>query len=370
MKLTKSLRIRLLSIALLPLLTCSCEDIDSPYGSDTRWQQYTRTHQAPYKEISLPGSVFGEVFKVSADCQKALYANVHRDENNTSSIYLIDMNTGDHLLALEGHPESTQCLSFSYNGQTAVSGGRDGTVRLWNLTSGKQIGYAQGHKEYVRAIEYSPVEHKALSGADDSVILLWDIDKMQVLKRFVGHSSAIRCLAWAQDGKTFLSGSWDGSIRLWDIQTGKEIAHLQPGYGRVMGLALSPDGKYALSSYLNGPDHPVIFWDLESQQEINRFGVPGNAWDAGRSLNVESVAFSADSKTALFGLFFGTVIWWDLNEWRQIAMNRLHEEELAFVAYLANDTSCISVGCDVDSVRENAKVKFWQFPDRSIVEGN
>jgi WD40 repeat protein len=133
-----------------------------------------------------------------------------------------------------------------------------------------------------------------------------------------------------------------------------------------MSLALSPDGRYALASYLNGPNQPVIFWDLETEKEMNSFGVPGNPWFADQELHVASVAFLPDGKTALFGLVFGTVIWWDLNKWEPIAMNRLHQRELEFVACSTDGTMSISVGVDAKTDR-NAKVKFWRLPPHAGV---
>ncbi len=183
---------------------------------------------------------------------------------------------------------------------------------------------------------------------------------MKVVKEFIGHTSGIRpsCLVWSGDGKTFLSGSWDGSVRLWDIQAGKQVAHLQAGLGRIMSIALSPNGEYALSSYLSGSNQPVILWDLEKQKEINRFGIPGHPREADQQLHVASVAFSPDGKTAIFGLAFGTVVWWDLNDWKQIAYNRLYADELSFITFSQNGDSCIAVGRD--KKRDYAKVKIWQ----------
>jgi WD40 repeat protein len=215
---------------------------------------------------------------------------------------------------------SIQCAAFSSDGKRAVSGGGDFTdlsfwdrlrkkseldwfLCFWDLSTGKQIRHAKGTENLIRSVAYSPVDEKVLSGGDEGDILLWDLEKMQVLKSFVCQSSGIRrnCLVWSQDGKTFLSGSWDGSIRLWSVKSGKELAKLSPSF--------SPDGK-----------------------------------------------------TALFGVVFGTVIWWDLNEWRQIAMNRLHEDELTFVAFSADGKSSISAGWDTDAHTENVKVKFWKLP--------
>jgi len=377
-------------ILLLSILVCSCDGNNPPsrQGSDTRWQQYIKHHQKPYRDINLPHVQSDSHFTLSPDRQKALYGNYLNLGPDRKTIYLIDMKSADILKTLEGHikPQGVQGAAFSSDGKRAVSCGGlrhtteqariEGTLNFWDLTSGKLLGHTE-HKDYpmrkdylIRSVAYSPTDNKAISGGDDSDILLWDLEKMKVLKRFVGHSSGIRrdCLVWSRDGKTFLSGSWDGSIRLWNIQTSKEMAHLQAGYGRVMSLALSPDGKFALSSYLNGPNQPVIFWDLENQREINRFGIPGNPRDTNQWLHVAYVAFSPDGKTALFGVVFGTVIWWDLNEWRQIAMNRLHEDELIFVAYSTDGKSSISVGWDTTDVRRNVKVKFWKLPNQDIAE--
>jgi WD40 repeat protein len=240
-------------------------------------------------------------------------------------------------------------------------------VRLWDLLSGEQLGCVKAYAEYAQRVAYSPVEEKALTGGRHGEILLLDMEKMEVIRRFKGHASNIRAsLAWAQDGKTFLSGSWDGSVRLWNVQTGEEIAHLQPGYGRVLSLALSHDGKYALSSYLSSPDRPVILWDLESQHEINRFGIPGHR-RYGEFVHMESVAFSPDAKTALFGFVFGTVIWWDLDKWEFIAMNHLHQKRLGFVAFSADGKTSISVGTDTKT-NGNIKVKFWKLPSQDTAE--
>lgn len=357
---------------LLLLTSCDAGQPRQKRGGDTRWMKYATVGSKPAREFALPSQgIFSLVFARSLDGKRALYSTKQTHQGK-QGIHLIDFNTGKHIRTIPSGP--VQCLAFSHAGDKAVSGGKEGVLRLWSLSEGKEIAHANGHADYMRAVACSPTASQAASGGEKGTILLWDIEEMKVLKRLTGHTSAIRhnCLVWSPDGKSILSGSWDGSLRLWDVESGKELANLNPGYGRVVSIALSPDGKLALSSYLNGPDNPCILWDLQTKKELHRFGIPGNVWHTSipgrpwyehQQLNVESVAFSPDGKNALFGIVFGSVIVWDINRWQQVALNRIHNKELGFVMYSTDGNSSISIGCDQDTVKESAKLKVWKLTE-------
>jgi WD40 repeat protein len=352
-------------LAVLHISFCEAsENLSTEQGKG--WGHYSKIHHELLYEICLPKRDFfhpSPVFAFSRDRQLGLYSYINIPDES-SKIWLIDLQDGQIIGSVPGHPDSNQCIAFSPDGTKAISGGNEGVLCLWDIENFTKIECAKGHKDYIRAAAYSPVEQLALSGGDDRVILLWDLKKMTIQKQFTGHTSGIRNLEWSKDGKTFLSGSWDGSIRLWETHTGKELAHLQAGHGRVMSLALSPDGNYALSSYLSGPDQPVIYWDLREQKEINRFGISGNPWRANKQLHVQDVAFSPDGKTALFGLVFGTAVWWSLEDWKEIAQNHIYEGELGYVAFSEDGKSCISVGVEKSGSEKEptGKVSVWKLP--------
>jgi WD40 repeat protein len=111
---------------------------------------------------------------------------------------------------------------------------------------------------------------------------------------------------------------------------------------------------------------------LKQKKEINRFGIVGNPWFADKALHVQSVTFSPDGKTALFGLEFGTVIWWSLDDWKEIAQNRVYEKELAYVTFSADGDYCISVGHDKSTTNKkpDAKIRFWELPNQKSIEVN
>jgi WD40 repeat protein len=129
-----------------------------------------------------------------------------------------------------------------------------------------------------------------------------------------------------------------------------------------MSIALSPDGTLALSTFLNGPDQPVLLWDVQAGSEVNRFSIPGNPWHANRELHVTSVSFSPDSTSALFGTAFGSIIWWDVSEWRQMSHNVMYQGEVSEVAFSVDGKEAISIGFNSDAALTIASLRVWRLP--------
>jgi WD40 repeat protein len=68
----------------------------------------------------------------------------------------------------------------------------------------------------VRAVSYSRNGRQILSGSRDKTMRLWDLTSGKVLYVFRGHSDAVRAVAAAADGYTFLSAGRDTTILVWE----------------------------------------------------------------------------------------------------------------------------------------------------------
>ena len=76
---------------------------------------------------------------------------------------------------------SRRVLTFSGYGLCLLSGGRDWTLRLWDLQTRKELHRMRGHTDGVRCVIVSADGKRAVSGGDDRTVRLWDLDTGQEL---------------------------------------------------------------------------------------------------------------------------------------------------------------------------------------------
>jgi hypothetical protein len=204
------------------------------------------------------------------------------------TLRLWDVVSGKELRRFEGHREAVTAVAFSADGRLAASGGRDRTVRLWDLDGGRERARLDGHLGTVLCLSFSPGGERLLSGGEDKVLRLWDVEKAREVRRFEGHTDAVTAVAFSPGGAMALSGSRDRSVRLWAVKAGQEMRKYEGHTKEVYAVAFSPDGTHVLSG---GNDRTVRLWDKDTAKEVRRFEGHANA--------VIRVAFSPDGKRVL-----------------------------------------------------------------------
>ena len=140
-----------------------------------------------------------------------------------------------------GHTGGVLAVGWSPDGSRLVSGGYDGTVRVWQAGSGRLLHTLTGHTGGVLAVGWSPDGSRLVSGGYDGTVRVWDPTTEHAIT-LAGHPGGVRALAWSPDG-TRLVTSDGGKVRVWDPTTGTTITTLSGRpRGVVSALAWSPDG--------------------------------------------------------------------------------------------------------------------------------
>jgi serine/threonine protein kinase len=74
---------------------------------------------------------------------------------------------------LNGHDGPVLSVAFAADGQRLVSGGSDGTVRVWSTNDGEEVRCLQGHSDKVEAVVVSADGQTIFSGCADGTIRRW-----------------------------------------------------------------------------------------------------------------------------------------------------------------------------------------------------
>ncbi len=258
---------------------------------------------------------------LSRDCRLVLSGDHAR-------VQLWDAETGGLVWTFEANENPPQVLSvcFGIDGRFAVTGGRDRTVRLWEVASGRCLrafdaGAARksvgSHAGAVLAVAWSPDMKTLLTAQNMEPFKLWDLEKLslakeweiscgegaagpelpygpdiasfdatgrfalvcgtkdnafkmvrtetgEVVKTFEGHEGVVRSAVLGFDGRCALSGSDDATVRLWNVETGECLRVFEAHSKPVEKVALSKDGSLAVSEDRSGVMKTwFLDWELD-----------------------------------------------------------------------------------------------------------
>ena len=283
----------------------------------------------------------------------------------SNSLILWDVSTGKKIKAFDKASGAARTLVFSPEGHclglSCTPDPEYDTVELWDEE--KRASFT--HSGTVGTVVMSPDGTLLATGGRDKTVKLWHVETQQCLQTLLGHIGRILSLAFSPDGTLLVSSggdNWerqeqaDGTIygfsagdspvdrtaKVWEVATGKNIATLE-GSGTVREIAFSPDGKCLATGRTN---KTVALWCTKTWQPMatldtvsfesfafspdgSRLVIGGTwpeqriqVWDtenweligelSGHKSDVESLAFSPDSRLLASGGFDGIIYLWDM----------------------------------------------------------
>lgn len=286
------------------------------------------------------------------------------------------------LSILRGHESWAVSVAITADGRKAVSGGRDGSVRGWDLRTGREEWAAQvlGESGDVWRVALSADARHAVVAADGAAPALLDARTGEVLRPLDAKYREAAAVTILADGRRVVTASGLG-VTTWEVESGASLRQLNglgqirdlqaladgrvaalafteavvtvfdPNTGEVSavlkppsrsssaygtGVALSADGRRAVVARADGP---VLVWDV-AQQRVERELDHGDE-------TVFSVAVTPDGRRALTGAD-PSVTLWDLDRGERLDTLTGHSSQVRGVALTADARRAVSAGAEND----------------------
>jgi guanine nucleotide-binding protein subunit beta-2-like 1 protein len=228
------------------------------------------------------------------------------------TLRLWDLSASKTTRMFKGHTKDVLSVAFSADNRQIVSGSRDRCIKLWNtLGVCKYTIQDEGHSDWVSCVRFSPNTANPIivSSSWDKKVKVWNLTNCKLKTNHYGHGGYLNCVAVSPDGSLCASGGKDGNAMLWDLNEGKHLYTLDGG-GIINSLCFSPNRYWLCAA--TGPS--IKIWDLEGKVVVDelRQEVIGTSCKADPPQCI-SLAWSADGQTLFAGYTDNLIRVWQVS---------------------------------------------------------
>lgn len=228
------------------------------------------------------------------------------------TLRLWDLQTGKTTRQFRGHTNDVLSVAFSADNRQIVSGSRDKTIKLWNtLGVCKYTIQEEGHSEWVSCVRFSPNTSNPIivSAGWDRIVKVWNLTNCKLKTDHFGHTGYVNTVAVSPDGSLCASGGKDGQAMLWDLNEGKHLYTLDAG-DIINAMCFSPNRYWLCAA--SGPQ--VKIWDLEGKMIVDEL-TPAVHSTGTKALQPQclSLAWSGDGQTLFAGYSDNLIRVWQVS---------------------------------------------------------
>ncbi|MGW0019419.1 nSTAND1 domain-containing NTPase [Rhodococcus sp. NPDC003382] len=280
-----------------------------------------------------------------------LLAAPHVAEADTDAMLSAASDTRNVVKIIET-PALVKSATYTRDGDRIVTGGDDGTIRVWDSGTGlSTIEPIEGHDGSVTSVVVDPNRDRVASGGDDGAVHIWEIATGQLVGTPVDNAaSSVQSIAFTHDGSQIVSTHDDGTVQWWDPENGQPDG--EPNQivgGTVTAVAFSPDGRWIATG---SGDYGIRLWDMSTPE----YDLVGEAM-TGHARPVDELVFSPDSRRIASVSDDGTIRLWDVASRHEIGEPMNSPIPVTSVSFDSSGDRLVSGGNDGtirvwDSVRQ------------------
>jgi guanine nucleotide-binding protein subunit beta-2-like 1 protein len=231
------------------------------------------------------------------------------------TLRLWDLAAGKSTRRFEDHTKDVLSVAFSADNRQIVSGSRDKTIKLWNtLAECKYTIQEDGHSDWVSCVRFSPnqVNPIIVSAGWDRTVKVWNLTNCKLKLNHYGHNGYLNTVTVSPDGSLCTSGGKDCKALLWDLNDGKHL-HTLDHNDIINALCFSPNRYWLCVAYGSS----IKIWDLACKKMVEelRPGVSASSNDNSKADPPQclSLAWSTDGQTLFAGYSDNKIRVWQVS---------------------------------------------------------
>jgi WD40 repeat protein len=193
------------------------------------------------------------------------------------NVYGINPGEEQIVFQVNAHKNGVLALDTSPKENKFISGGQDGTAKLWSGTDGSLLKEIQS-EQWVDLVCWSPDGNFIAISIGKSFLLI-DHEGNEIARSNL-HDSTIAAMAWNPDSN-YLATACYGGVRVYDICKPGEFELLE-WRNSLISLTWSPDGRFIMAGT---QDNAIHVWQMSNpdRRDMAMHGYPNKvrafAWD-------------------------------------------------------------------------------------------
>lgn len=261
---------------------------------------------------------------------------------------------------LRDHTGAIRLLTYSPDGTLLVSGGADGTLRLWDTAENQRVAVLRRPDRVQYSARFSSDGTAMVSTAGSRFVRVWSMPEGREAIVLDEFDSDVTHALFTPDGANLICGYTNGNIEVLELQTGRVISAFQAHQFAINSMALTPDG----SKLLTISDDPVFkIWPL------NPDGIPDSRpmfQLAHHTMMLNDLAVSPDGSSAITVSNDEQLVIWDLNEGTRLhTLKRPTQLRSAAYSPVAPLIACGGINGSIDLIHAQTGEVVWALESHS-----
>jgi twitching motility protein PilT len=173
------------------------------------------------------------------------------------NVKLWNLTSGQLIETIKAHPNNATTLAFFPDGSRLISGGQEGRAKFYNLVHKKVEADVPVHSGWVWRVTPSPVGNVLLTAGADRVARIWCLGRKEPPLTLKGHEGEVLYAGFSADGRLVATCGKDGCVKVWESESGGLVRSFQAHEGAVNSVNFSPSGEHLITA---GADKMLKAW--------------------------------------------------------------------------------------------------------------